>query len=80
MILETAVDRLLPVLRHCMCKHFRLFMIHQSNDHATRPIAHFSGRPALLLLLAWNGHAASSCLAGRPEKRTLGRVQSPFLG
>jgi len=53
---------------------------HQTGDHATHPIAHFSGRLALLLLLAWGGHAASSRLASRPEKRTLGRVQLPFLG
>ena len=33
-------------------------------EHATRPIAHFLSRPALLLLLAGNGHAASSPLQG----------------
>ena len=49
-------------------------------DHATHPIAHFLSRPALLLLLAWNGHAASSRLAGRLKKRTLGRVQLQNLG
>ncbi|MES2354053.1 MAG: hypothetical protein V4568_06540 [Pseudomonadota bacterium] len=53
---------------------------HRMGDHATHPIAHFSGRPALLLRLAWNGHAALSRLVGQPEKRTFGRVQSPFLG
>jgi hypothetical protein len=54
--------------------------LHQRAEHATHPIAHFSSRPALLLLLAWGGYAASSRLASRPEKRTLGRVQLPFLG
>ena len=63
-----------------MCEHYCLFTVHQFSKHATYPIAHFLGRPALLLLLAWNGHAASSRLAGRPKKRTLGHVQSPFLG
>jgi hypothetical protein len=80
MILETAIDRLLPALKYCPYEHFWLFAVHQSGEHATYPIAHFSSRPALLLLLAWNGHAASSRLAERLEKRTLGHVQSPFLG
>ncbi len=56
------------------------FNRHLLGEHATHPIARFSGRLALLLLLAWDGHAASSRLAKRPEKRTLGRVQPPFLG
>ena len=56
------------------------FELHRRGERATHPIAHFSDRLALLLLLAWGGHAASSRLASRPEKRTLGRVQLPFLG
>ena len=35
---------------------------HQMGERATHPIAHFFGRLALLLLLAWDGHAASSRL------------------
>ncbi len=54
--------------------------IHLMGESATHPIARFSGRLALLLLLAGNGHAASSRLASQPEKRTLGRVQLRFLG
>jgi len=53
---------------------------HQIGEHATHPRAHFLGRLALLLLLAWNGHAASSRLAKRPKKYTPGRVQLRFLG
>ena len=49
-------------------------------ETATHPIAHFLSRPALLLLLAWNGHAASSRLAGQLKKCTLGRVQLWNLG
>ena len=37
---------------------------HRIGEHATHPIARFSGRPALLLRLAWNGHAALSPLQG----------------
>jgi hypothetical protein len=55
-------------------------MHHQLGEDATHPIARFLGCPALLLLLAWESHAASSRLAGQPKKRTLGCVQSPFLG
>ena len=54
--------------------------IHQMGERATHPIARFFGRFALLLLLAWDGHAASSRLAKPPKKRTLGCVQLPFLG
>ena len=54
--------------------------IHLMGEHATHPIARFFGRLALLLLLAWDGHAASSRLAKPPKKRTLGCVQLPFLG
>jgi len=38
------------------------------SEDATHPIAHFLGRLALMLLLAWNGHAASSRLARQPKK------------
>jgi hypothetical protein len=79
-ILETAIDRLLPALRYCTCEHFCLYDIHQMGEHATYLIAHFSSRPALLLLNHIGSHAASSRLAERLEKRTLGHVQSPFLG
>ena len=53
---------------------------HQMGERATHPIARFLDHPALLLLLAWNGHAASSRLAGRPKKRTHECVQLLFLG
>ncbi len=53
---------------------------HQLGEDATHPIAHFFGRLASLLLLAWDGHAASSRLARRPKKCTLARVQLRFLG
>jgi len=39
-------------------------MLHQMNDHATHPSARFAGSLALLLRLAWNGHAALSPLQG----------------
>jgi hypothetical protein len=39
-------------------------MLHQMGEHATHPSARFSGRLALLLRLAWNGHAALSPLQG----------------
>jgi hypothetical protein len=66
---------------------FRLLVIHQLGEHATRPIAHFwlwplcltfvsltlastetslSGRPALLLRLAWNSQGASAL--ARPDR------------
>jgi hypothetical protein len=46
-------------------------------EHATHPIAHFLSRPASLLFLTWNGHAASSRLAGQLKKCTLaGRVSA----
>ena len=53
---------------------------HPMGEYATHPIARFSARLALLLLLAGECHAASSRLASQSEKRTLGRVQLPFLG
>lgn len=54
--------------------------LHLKGEYATQPIAHFSSRLALLLLLAGNGHAAASRLASHLEKRTLGCIQLPFLG
>ena len=33
--LETAIDRLLPVLTYCMLEHFGPFVIHQLGEHAT---------------------------------------------
>ena len=42
---------------------------------ATSPIARFSNRRAQLFLLAENDYVASSRLAIRPEKSTLGPVQ-----
>ena len=80
MILETAVDRLLPMERSYVCGHCRQFNLHQLGESATHPIARFVGRPALLLLLAGDGPAASSRLARKPTNRTLGRVQLRFLG
>ena len=82
------------------------FNLHPMGENATHPIARFSARLALLLLLAGECHAASSplqgasapacadrstggqhaaripcgTLASQSEKRTLGRVQLPFLG
>ena len=53
---------------------------HRIGESATHPIAPVLARPALLLLLAWNDHAASSRLAGQPKIRTLECVQPPFLG
>jgi hypothetical protein len=41
-----------------MCEHLCFFAVHQLGEHATYPIARFLSRSALLLLLAWNGHAA----------------------
>jgi hypothetical protein len=80
MILETAIDRLLPIEMSYLLEGYCGLKHHQMGEHATHPIARFSGRLALLLRLAWNGHAALSRLATLPEKRTLGYVQSPFLG
>ena len=56
------------------------FNLRPMGENATHPIARFSDCLALLLLLAWECHAASSRLASQSEKRTLGRVQLPFLG
>ena len=53
---------------------------HQMGESATHSIARFLDHWALLLLLAWNSHAASSRLAQRPKKRTLECVQLRFLG
>jgi hypothetical protein len=78
--LETAIDRLLPIETPYLFEGYCGSMLHQMGDHATHPIARFASPLALLLRLAWNGHAALSRLARRPAKRTLGYVQSPFLG
>jgi hypothetical protein len=58
-ILDSAVDRLLPMKPYCMRKHFRSFALHQIGEHATQPIARFWGRRALLLLNQIGSHAAS---------------------
>ena len=58
----------------------RFYNAHQIGKYATHPIARFLGRWSLLLLLAWDGHVASSRLAQQPKKRTLGCVQLPNLG
>jgi len=63
-----------------MGEHFRSFNIHPKSDDATHPIARFPSCRASLLRLAWNGHAALSCLAQQLGKRTLGRVQPRTLG
>jgi hypothetical protein len=79
--LETAVDRLPHGAKLMFIDVCPFLGLHHGGEHATHPIAHFSGRLTLLLLLAWGGgHAAPSRLASRPEKRTLGRVQLLFLG
>ena len=51
---------------------------HQTGECATHSIARFLDHLALLLLLAWEGHAASSRLAKRSKKRTLECVQLQF--
>gem|GEM_PF-1063128 len=87
-------------------ERYSSLMRHQMGEHATHPIARFASPLALLLGLAWNGHAALSPLQGASAlaradrfaggqhavrnpcytlarglaKRTLGYVQSPFLG
>jgi len=75
--LDSAVDRLLSMGGYCMGEQVIFLGLHQIAENATHPIAHFSGCRALLLRLAWNGHAASSRLAQQPEKRTLaGRISA----
>ena len=78
--LETAIDRLLPLRMSYLFERYSSLMHHQMGEHATHPIARFAGCLTLLLRLTWNGHAALSRLAIQPAKRTLGYVQSPFLG
>ena len=71
--LETAIDRLLPVEIAFLLERYNCFLHHQMGDHATRSIARLLS-PLALLLLAWNGHAASSRLASRLSNRTLEHV------
>jgi len=78
--LETVIDRLLPMETSYLLEGYCGLMLHQMGEHATHPIARFAGCLTLLLRLTWNGHAALSRLAIQPAKRTLGYVQSPFLG
>jgi len=59
---------------------YAFYRFHRLGEGATHPIARRAGRLAALLLLAGNYPAASSRLAIRPARRTLGRVQLPFLG
>jgi hypothetical protein len=80
MILETVIDRLLPIKMSYLFEGSPSLMLHQIRGPATYPIARFVSPLALLLRLAWNGHAALSRLARGLTKRTLGYVQSPFLG
>jgi hypothetical protein len=68
--LETAVDRSSLCLESCNEQSFSLC------DGS--PIARLEGRLALLLLLTGAYPAASSRLASRPSRRTLGRVQPLF--
>jgi len=56
------------------------YSTHRLGDAATRPIAQRAGRLSALLLFAGDYPAASSRLAIRPARRTLRRVQLPFLG
>ena len=80
MILETTVDRL-HLKERLMDVDFSSFKGRQRIcERATHPIERIFGRPALLLLLAWNDHAASSRLADQPKMRTLECVQLPFPG
>jgi hypothetical protein len=80
MILDSAVDRLLPLLMPSVLEPYCRLTGHRKGERATHPIARFLSRLALLLRLAWNGHAALSRLARRLKKRTLGRVQLRNLG
>jgi len=89
MILETAIDRLLPMETSSLFDGYGNLMHHQLGEHATHPIARFSGRPALSRLagrpenevsVEANVSEANVKRSGRSQKRTLGRVQSPFLG
>ena len=43
----------------------RFYNTHPMGEKATHPIARFLGRWSLLLLLAWDGHVASSRLMKR---------------
>ncbi|OQA33311.1 MAG: hypothetical protein BWY57_01313 [Betaproteobacteria bacterium ADurb.Bin341] len=53
---------------------------HRLGDLATTPCALLAGRPALLLVLAGNDHAASSRRASHPANHAHGIVQLRFLG
>ena len=53
---------------------------HLMGEPAARSIARPGRRLAVLLLLAGNGHAASSRLARQRPERTLDRAQLRFLG
>jgi hypothetical protein len=64
MILDSAVDRLLPMETYRMREHFRSFALHEIGEHATHPIARFKGSRPLLLLNHIGSHAASSPLQG----------------
>jgi hypothetical protein len=59
---------------------FTIYRFHPLGEAATHPIARRAGHLAALLLVAGDYPAASSRLAIRPTRRTLGRVQLPFLG
>ena len=59
----------------------RFYNTHQIGEHATHPIARFLGHWSLLLLLAWDGHAASypqgagrSCKAAEAATDSLSRL------
>jgi hypothetical protein len=56
------------------------FLPDRLGDAATHPTARRAGHLAALLLFAGDYPAASSRLAIRPARRTLGHVQPPFLG
>ena len=53
---------------------------HRKGETATHPIAPLACPLAALLLLAGDGPAASSRLAGEHARGTLGRAQLRFLG
>lgn len=57
---------------------YNSFLLASSN--ALRPIAQLARSLTALLLLAWNGHAASSRLASQPTSYTLGRIQPRLQG
>jgi hypothetical protein len=74
--LETAIDRLLLELRDCMFGCFRLLVIHQLGERATRPIAHFWLWPLRLRI----GYEITSRFILRPPGFSTPRSKKPLRG